>query len=555
MKAEEMNALPPSPQSASSTAAFHLRRNVCLLVSEREEGGNLVDLLPYSCSIDEEALLVEQQTTKQRKTKTKTKKQKQKPTPSSSSSSSSGAVVGHPDGKQRHYLHVHHLHRHVHLHHRSKKGEAEERREEEVISVEVKEEVKEEATAVQEKEKEEEQEEEKTFNNCHKLRERDAGYFHLTRTYPTGSVLNRHRTVMFHSEVPSFQRVPVVVEEEENGAKEREEEEDEERRMKKVAGRFNSEHALFCCYCAVLAYEEPQVVKQVVLGLWGWKKVAYFKNLETDTQAFGMFNGEILVLSFCGTKSSKDWVTNVKIRPQKHARMEAIDGYRVHYGFNKGVCAIYPELRMFVEEALNANPNARIFLTGHSLGGALAVLAYAKFAMEETCICRTFGCSIDGLYTFGQPPVGNKMFREAMEESLRKGGVYFRVTNKNDIVPAILTKPFIHCGTRIYISSKQDFVLVSSYRQVAGDKFKVFHRKVIHGRVIPYTNDHHSNEYLYALEHHWRHRFEVISCPKIIKKRYRMKKLENEETGLEMEEVVIEEVDSSEGSKGDDISE
>lgn len=48
------------------------------------------------------------------------------------------------------------------------------------------------------------------------------------------------------------------------------------------------------------------------------------------------------------------------------------------------------------------NPTAYIYLTGHSLGAALSVLA----ALD---IKTTFG-RVDAVYTYGLPRVGNKPF-------------------------------------------------------------------------------------------------------------------------------------------------
>ena len=73
-----------------------------------------------------------------------------------------------------------------------------------------------------------------------------------------------------------------------------------------------------------------------------------------------------------------------------------------------------------------------LWITGHSLGGALAVLAAARLALD---IDKSIYKSINGLYTFGQPRVGNRVFVKALDEEIKPR--YFRFVNDNDIVPRV----------------------------------------------------------------------------------------------------------------------
>jgi pimeloyl-ACP methyl ester carboxylesterase len=75
-------------------------------------------------------------------------------------------------------------------------------------------------------------------------------------------------------------------------------------------------------------------------------------------------------------------------------------------------------------EYRRSEPKGEIVLTGHSLGGALAVLTYSRFSDENT-----------SLYTIGCPRVGNGVFRERMQASPGKGHV--RCVNFNDLVPHV----------------------------------------------------------------------------------------------------------------------
>lgn len=68
-------------------------------------------------------------------------------------------------------------------------------------------------------------------------------------------------------------------------------------------------------------------------------------------------------------------------------------------------------------------PKTKVVLTGHSLGGALAVLC----ALD---LHRTFN-NIDHLTTFGQPRVGNGNFANYMTNQIANT---FRVINYADTV-------------------------------------------------------------------------------------------------------------------------
>jgi triacylglycerol lipase len=105
-------------------------------------------------------------------------------------------------------------------------------------------------------------------------------------------------------------------------------------------------------------------------------------------------------------------------------------GGRVHSGFADAFAQ--------VSRCLDANlalrtPNQRLWLTGHSLGGALATLAAAHIGSE----------AIDGLYTFGSPRVGDAAFTAVLPS-----GCHFRFVHRDDWVPQIPPEflGFVHRG-------------------------------------------------------------------------------------------------------------
>ncbi|CAM6100070.1 unnamed protein product [Calypogeia fissa] len=93
----------------------------------------------------------------------------------------------------------------------------------------------------------------------------------------------------------------------------------------------------------------------------------------------------------------------------------------------------YDDITKVVKGLLAENPNAKLFITGHSLGGALAMLyAGMLYYFGENSVANRIG----SVYTFGQPRVGDETFAQFMLDNLTIER-YFRVVYCNDIVPRL----------------------------------------------------------------------------------------------------------------------
>lgn len=139
-----------------------------------------------------------------------------------------------------------------------------------------------------------------------------------------------------------------------------------------------------------------------------------------DTEAAIVTSSKFIIVIFRGTEGPniKDWMTNlnhvmVPVSPQLGGKtgMQAINGVNVHWGFNQALDTKYNSIKNKVVS--RRNNQQKVFLTGHSLGGALATLCAYKFVRMLEPI------PVQGVYTYGSPRVGDIHFRNEYNQRLK----------------------------------------------------------------------------------------------------------------------------------------
>lgn len=209
------------------------------------------------------------------------------------------------------------------------------------------------------------------------------------------------------------------------------------------AAEYDPVNAYWLANCAYSAYERSKKLKSRVIDEWGFDNFTFIKRGET--QCFIASTDKFVVVTFRGTETDKveDIITDLDTGMTK--------GYKgkIHKGFKQAYNKVKAPIELKLAD--HKAQSKALWLAGHSLGGALATLA--AYDLKEK------GYKVSGVYTIGQPRVGNKSFTRAFDSLLKNR--CFRFAHKDDKVPQIPLKElgYDHAGKAIYILSHKRLAL------------------------------------------------------------------------------------------------
>lgn len=155
--------------------------------------------------------------------------------------------------------------------------------------------------------------------------------------------------------------------------------------------------------------------------------------------AYLWLSGDELIIAFRGTLpfsdgsqdaaaqqlTLQDWLNDADFAPQTDAELG-----QVHKGFRDAFYALWPGIRDQIkawQAAGRIGPATKVYITGHSKGGALAMLAALKLRVEKLL-------PVTEVETFGAPRVGGADFA-ARYAAAGINGV--RYENQDDVVPHV----------------------------------------------------------------------------------------------------------------------
>jgi triacylglycerol lipase len=217
------------------------------------------------------------------------------------------------------------------------------------------------------------------------------------------------------------------------------------------AQAFEPVNAWWLAEAALLAYADEGFARRQ-FGRAGLGEVALVS--KAGSQCYLAESRDVVIAAFRGTQVPKPGVTTDAVRGLEETvrdfladvdfrLVETEPGRFVHAGFKGALDSIWSD----VEPRLLGHARARrpIWMTGHSLGAALATLAADRLR------------GVQGLYVFGSPAVGDRTFADAFP--IRT----FRIVHHRDIVARVppfgsrsdkVQADYVHVGVLKYIDGE-----------------------------------------------------------------------------------------------------
>jgi len=212
------------------------------------------------------------------------------------------------------------------------------------------------------------------------------------------------------------------------------------------ATRFSAKNASLLAQLSNAAYrtetEAKSVVQQLGFSSFHWIDLTeHFRNV----YAIGAGCTDFAAVAFRGTQNTRDWMTDLYATPVSFDWIfdQGPKVGNIHAGFGHALRDAWGKVTTAVEamiprppdsadlKGLSTKPQPTLWLTGHSLGAALAVLSGTAFSIWDQARIRP----VSGIYTFGQPRVGLYQFCGNYDHILSKKT--FRFVNKEDLVPRV----------------------------------------------------------------------------------------------------------------------
>ena len=180
-----------------------------------------------------------------------------------------------------------------------------------------------------------------------------------------------------------------------------------------------------------------------------------------NTQAYVGENESSIVIAFRGSQTPnsldgvKDWLlTNARnflVLPEGRIGTDfaaAGVGARFHRGFMQALDEVWEPLYSQVDQVFSKQERP-VWVTGHSLGGALALLC--AWRMHQQFI------PIHQVCTFGAPMIGNQAAAEAFAREFP--GQIYRYVDVGDLVPrlpmiSLLSNDYDHCLKEIVVGGE-----------------------------------------------------------------------------------------------------
>ncbi|KAF3438962.1 hypothetical protein FNV43_RR17237 [Rhamnella rubrinervis] len=267
---------------------------------------------------------------------------------------------------------------------------------------------------------------------------------------------------------------------------------------------------------AKIAYENKAFIKTTVTKHWEMELIDFYKfwnvfEKKYTTTAYIVMDKkvdpEMIVVAFRGTEffNADLRAADVDISWYEYPGMG-----KVHGSFLKALGLqengwprevdhddhhplAYYTIRNQLKDLVCQNNKTKFIITGHCTGGALAILFPAVLALHGEVLLLE---RLEGVYTFGQPRIGDDVFGQFMEQKLQLHEInYQRIVYSNDLVPRENDPAFTlkHFGTCLYYNCfykgkilEEDDQPKEISKFAILFKFAIAVRELMRGFVIPY---------------------------------------------------------------------
>ena len=207
------------------------------------------------------------------------------------------------------------------------------------------------------------------------------------------------------------------------------------------------------------ASEAQNIIGQTV------KETVKFKQVIPVYLGFVLTSKTKNIIVFRGTQRVEEWLYNLYARQRDYSNPGSGEYFgKIHKGFIANYDSIIDPIPREIAKKLN--PSLPCYITGHSLGASLAVIASVDLASN----IPTLKPQIQ-LYTYAGSRVGNQTFAQIHAKYIPN---HYRVINLADVVPLLppLQSPsgdYVHTGEEwSFLSQSGDFMpnhVVDTYHQ------------------------------------------------------------------------------------------
>jgi len=224
--------------------------------------------------------------------------------------------------------------------------------------------------------------------------------------------------------------------------------------------------------CSGYAYGEERTVAMMMSRMGLEKNRCLEVSLSVDAMFISSTayvvqsaDGRLVVLAYRGTEPANfiNWLLDVDVNPEKVSiQLSGAGGeYQIHGGFYRNTLATRVEVVEALERALKGqsviaggdpvpNPMEALYVTGHSLGGAMAALMGVMLVTDPSY--APIAAALRAVYTFGQPMLGETRFARACADHPFLGRNVIRYIYEHDVVaelPPTASGDFAHFGPEL----------------------------------------------------------------------------------------------------------